>query len=1221
MRWGWFASGTPTAYAGLGYPDFAEYDSGRGVEQLAGVLPPLAVGVNGCYVLDQAAAPDRQAGRKWAGASGTAVFCEGLLVGVVVADDEDFGNRRLHAVPAHLLVADPEFARLVAEDSDQLPLLEAVELKPFLQPPTVLATACTPGSLLAAAAESIDFVGRHSELQNLASWRDRPERFSVLLVTGEGGQGKTRLARQFAIASCQAGWVAGFLSPGPAMIVQQPNTSRQIRIRELTLRLTANIRPVLIIADYADTRPGDIEAIAGELADTMPASSPVRLVLLSRAAGSWWHNLSAMLGPRVTHQMELTELTSNDWSRREAYSAAVAGFARRLALLPEPPLEEEMTQGWPVLAEYLAVNPPRLDDPRLGNVLTLHITALTDLLAIASGRAPVRLGEPVEQELVRHERGYLRRAAVKRGLMRAHELSDCTDDHDRTLEVWARLERALAGIILLGSRDPEQAVAVGALASAKRAKDVSAWLASLYPPIGTDAAVGTVQPDRLAELLLGPILTADSTVLCDIADLAISLDDAYFMLSVLMRTATHPDFTSISEQAQELIIARPTPFAMVAPVVAVTIPQSPSMREGLVRLGLYNKEEFRKNAYVTVDQLPMESVNTASLRAALLHVLTDVMRTLAAADPAAYLLALAATLHNLALALSIAGQRRAALSYAEEAVNIYRETAEEGPDNINFLAAALDNLIVRKSEVGQGSEVIALTQEVVKLRRTLANNNQEADQQAQLAITLNNFALLLLETGQLHEAMTSADEAVEVRRILADKDPETYLPHLAAGLDTLANALREVGRPEAAFPHAEEAVAIRRRLANGDPDTRLPDLALSLRTLAMVLQSLGQPLVALAPAHEAAVLYQALAEVNAAAFLPQLAQSFRGLALVLSEIGQYETARIAIQDAVAIQRELARDDPEAYLADLAVYLDASVIYLTETENGLEALKAAQEAINITRRLADSNPKAYLAGLAGVLNNYSLMLAKTGKMEAALAPAQETSSIYRRLSTENPETYLPNVAMSLCNLALVLTNTGSADEALAPAQEAVHYYRTLARNQPRRYAPELAESLHALSRTLAAASKPQSALVPAEETVTLRVALANTNPGAFLKPLMLALNTFADTLAESGREGDIRSMWESSISDLHETSAQIYLTVCCAHCLVRHGSITEGIEMLATALGTPGIPDELQVVARQFLHEQWQGHPEIVEQAWRSTSNERLPGWGHEEDQHLGPADT
>src|ERR1700722_15887218 len=195
-RWGWFAGSNPVRYTGLGFPEFADYESGRGIEQLRGELSPLGVGPHGSYVLDQAAAPGGPAG-KGPGISGTAVFCGPLVTGVVVLDDSEFDNRRLLAVPAEALVADPDFVRLVTEDTGVPPILEAAELTDFLQSPAPQASVQTPGSLLAASVELVGFTGRDAELREMTRWRDGPEGFSVLLLTADGGEGKTRLAREF----------------------------------------------------------------------------------------------------------------------------------------------------------------------------------------------------------------------------------------------------------------------------------------------------------------------------------------------------------------------------------------------------------------------------------------------------------------------------------------------------------------------------------------------------------------------------------------------------------------------------------------------------------------------------------------------------------------------------------------------------------------------------------------------------------------------------------------------------------------------------------------------------------------------------------------------------------------------------------------------------------------------------------------------------------------
>ncbi|WP_329543360.1 hypothetical protein OG548_45840 [Streptomyces sp. NBC_01356] len=124
VRWGHPVGTAPLRYEGLGFP-LASAEDGRDAEHLRGILPPLSSGARGLYVLDQEPAPSlRDDGRKaWGGASGTAVFCEDHLVGVVIRDDRSYGNRRLRAVPAHCFVQDEGFQSLLRRYADGPPHL------------------------------------------------------------------------------------------------------------------------------------------------------------------------------------------------------------------------------------------------------------------------------------------------------------------------------------------------------------------------------------------------------------------------------------------------------------------------------------------------------------------------------------------------------------------------------------------------------------------------------------------------------------------------------------------------------------------------------------------------------------------------------------------------------------------------------------------------------------------------------------------------------------------------------------------------------------------------------------------------------------------------------------------------------------------------------------------------------------------------------------------
>lgn len=64
-----------------------------------------------------------------------------------------------------------------------------------------------PSRLLAARYQVVDFLGRETELTELAAWRDDAGLgLAVRLVHGPGGQGKTRLAAQFAQHCAETGW-------------------------------------------------------------------------------------------------------------------------------------------------------------------------------------------------------------------------------------------------------------------------------------------------------------------------------------------------------------------------------------------------------------------------------------------------------------------------------------------------------------------------------------------------------------------------------------------------------------------------------------------------------------------------------------------------------------------------------------------------------------------------------------------------------------------------------------------------------------------------------------------------------------------------------------------------------------------------------------------------------------------------------------------------------
>jgi hypothetical protein len=99
----------------------------------------------------------------------------------------------------------------------------------------------------------------------------------VLLLTGAGGVGKTRLALQLAREREALGWMCRIIRPGGEG-------------GAVAAARAVSSGPVLLIVDYAETRLGlasMLRAVAEDGGDRL------RVVMLARSMGEWWAQLEA----------------------------------------------------------------------------------------------------------------------------------------------------------------------------------------------------------------------------------------------------------------------------------------------------------------------------------------------------------------------------------------------------------------------------------------------------------------------------------------------------------------------------------------------------------------------------------------------------------------------------------------------------------------------------------------------------------------------------------------------------------------------------------------------------------------------------------------------------------------------------------------------------------------------------------------------------------------
>ncbi|MFF4413096.1 tetratricopeptide repeat protein [Streptosporangium sp. NPDC001559] len=837
VRWGrtlTYRPGIPCESWGL--PALVQRE-GRPAELLqpSGTLNPGDRYVGDRYVMAvTGTAPGTPADKSspWAGMSGAALFCGDLLAGVVAADPAGRGHGHLEAVPAYVLHHDPAFRAVLGEHSAieerEGVVLEPIEFQHLAEaadPAAVVVPGgigVSPAGLLRARRQIVPFHGRQDVLARLNAWADLPG-FGALLLHGVGGQGKTRLATHLAGQLAAAGWGTLWLRPNasPADLAVIADTAAGL----------------LVVIDYAESRTDQVTALL-EAATRLESPCPLKVLLVARTAGSWWHSLkraSSTNGALLEHAplIDLQALEQDPAERGHAYRQAALAFAH--ALEQSPALAEDSSpagsagESWSALAAALPL-PAALGTAQRGNALTLHMSALTDLLDAATGATAVGGGHEmgpagagvgaagVEDRLLEHEERYWRSAAVVFGL------------YDRTrdgLVLPQVLTDALAAAIALGAADHSQALALlarlPALAersTAERRERVRDWLAALYPPTDPHQPWGTLQPDLVAERFIGRHLLARPG-LADQLTVGADTVQAVQLLTIYTRAAGHRVFAGSLDAALTALCARQA--AVLVPAAIEVAPQAERPAPLLDAL----------QQVLNVPDLPH-----AAMRAWHDHL---PQHSQVLAGWAVHLTAHLATWHR-------------------------------DHQDLPNLAVSLNNLSVRLGGLGRREEGLAAIEEAVAIRRELARTHPDA-YLPDLAMSLNNLSVDLGDLGRREEGLAAIEEATTSYRKLARTHPDAYLPNLATSLNNLSIRLGDVGRREEALTAIEEATTILRKLARTHPDAYLPDLAMSLNNLSIRLGGVGRREEALTAIEEATAIRQGLAKARPAVYQAELEQS------------------------------------------------------------------------------------------------------------------------------------------------------------------------------------------------------------------------------------------------------------------------------------------------------------------------------------------------------------
>ncbi|MFM9446349.1 trypsin-like peptidase domain-containing protein [Streptomyces acidiscabies] len=884
VRWGTLVTSEPAGVTLLGFA--AGSGDHVGSRPFRGELDPLDAVERDRYVLNLTGTPP-EGSSPWAGLSGGAVWCQDLLVGVAVADLPGWRHSRLEAVPAYVLLADPGFRELLRRHTGQDAPLEPAEFADRAQPSAPLLPASV-ALLLHPRAETVRFTGRTELLDGLTAWCEDGDGVSLALLTGAGGAGKSRVARELGHRLAASRHAVVHLARGAVPDALFASTTA----------------PVLLVVDYAESRVEQIGALL-EIVARRPRAGSLRILLIARAQGRWWDELRAG-GPEAAglaenaHRWSITGTESLGADAREVFRTAVTDLARGVAALGLPVA--------PAPGEEPA-RPPR-------TVLEIHMAALASLLAPSAGTA-------AQDTLLRHEAAYWKTAS---------------QDPPLNLLGEAALRNAVVTATLVGPVPRERAHTV--LAHVPRVGDqpeavrraVADWLRDLYPrPEGGAAHWGVLEPDPLGEYLVGTRVADEPEIFLRLVPI---LDNEEMINALLVLSRASARVEGVAEVVYDAVRAAP---GMLAPRLLGAVRRSaePAVLVGALEVildeGLLPDERLVELA----DRMPLLSQALVSWSVRLQQLLVDLGEE---RSP----LARAGSLHNLAGRLVAAGQHEKALETTVSALALL----DGVPDAPAWLRGLLLGQRSRElNSLGRPEESVTEGEEALR-ELSRVPDTEEPDVWAEaVAATLNNLSYGLADCGRLGDALERAWDSVVLRRELSGRHPQ-LLPSLARSLSTLSRHQYRAGDPERALRTAEESLRVRRSAAEEEPDAYLAELASTLDHMVRILADLDDVPALVEAARENLSVRRPLARVRPEAHLSDYVE----ILLVVAQATEGTESLEAADEAVTAARRLVRDQGREHLILLGEAFRLQARSLIPVSHPLVAFRVYVKAAQILRRV-------------------------------------------------------------------------------------------------------------------------------------------------------------------------------------------------------------------------------------------------------------------------------
>ena len=608
--------------------------------------------------------------------------------------------------------------------------------------------------LLSARSTPVPFLDRAEALTRLETWARSEERFAIHVLGGDGGSGKTRLGvelcRRLTTPNTHRQgaevWQAGFLQN----IEHSDNTSS-----------SDDASSLLLVVDYAEARPEmvtEVIKIALRAAEA-PERRRVRIVFLvrrpspissTRQGSNEWidalrpqdskdEGVNLILDSASTITLNNEELA--DTERRSLLTQAYRSFSNAPDSLPAANLLK------------------RLGDPMYSQPLLLTIEAFLNARLLPNSRNSCSPGELFEEVLCHEEHYWAEHwpSSLTVNADRHHQTEGAATPTDTQGNLNRKLARqAVAAATLADIQDEEDAISLLNLLPAnpgKNTKDLTRWLRNCYPPHmnanGQPALwCEHLEPDRIGEHLVASAADDLVPLLRELLSPSRVGTSSLRTWTVLERTSTDP---RLNKQVGRIINDVLVEVTQAVHAQTVNL-QSPDLTAAFAKLFNAVRSHIEPDeAHEAEQSLSNAGYLTIFLERELAQRAADITRPTDESpeiDRATY----ASRRLSLSRCLAASGRRDEALQTAQEATNLYRTLAEHNPAAYTpNLAASLNNLASYLNNNGQQREALQTAQEATNLYRELVNENFRTFT-SRFTTTLGIYAKLLAHCGDAAEA-------------------------------------------------------------------------------------------------------------------------------------------------------------------------------------------------------------------------------------------------------------------------------------------------------------------------------------------------------------------------------------------------------------------------------------------------------------------------------------